>query len=61
MQMISVAEFCELLGQSLSSGEAYDTVLDVVQGCTKYEMDDEVMGAINMLREYFNRERNYWE
>lgn len=52
-EMISVRELCRALSESVSQ-KTHDEVLDVINSCTKYTVDEEVFTALNILKRYFN-------
>ena len=55
MTLVSVDEFLNLMGQSVSStSPLYQVCIDIFARCKKYEMDEEVIDALETLKRYFN-------
>ena len=53
MEMVSVRDLCKALSESVSQ-KTHDEVLDVINSCTKYDVNEEIFDALNVLKRYFN-------
>lgn len=53
MEMISVRDLCRALGESVSQ-KTHDEVMDIINSCTKYDVNEEIFDALNILKRYFN-------
>ena len=57
MKVISVDEFFSILGETVStSSPSYRIFVEVVNGCTQYEIDEDLVDAMEALKKYFNKE-----
>lgn len=55
MIVVSVDEFLNLMGQTVSStSPLYQVCIDTFERCKKYEMDEDVTNALETLKRYFN-------
>ena len=55
MTVVSVDEFLNLMGQTVSStSHLYAVCVDIFAHCKKYEMDEDVTNALETLKRYFN-------
>ena len=55
MAVVSEDEFFSLLGVTVSStSPLYQVCVDTFARCKKYEMDEDVIDALETLKRYFN-------
>ena len=57
MKVISVNEFFSVLGETVSTtSPSYGKIIEVINGCTQYEIDEDLVDAMEALKRYFNKE-----
>ena len=57
MTVISVNEFFSVLGETVSNtNPIYGKFIEVINGCTQYEIDEDLIDAMEALKRYFSKE-----
>ena len=54
MKVISVNELFRILGETVSIPN--EKFIEVINGCTQYEIDEDLIDAMEALKRYFGKE-----
>lgn len=54
MEVISVQQFLRVLSESVPEKVRTLVIEEVLDDCTKYEVDGELLDALKVLKRYFN-------
>ena len=54
MEVISVHQFLRVLSESVPEKVRTLVIEEVLDDCTKYEVDGELLDALKVLKRYFN-------
>ena len=54
MTVISVDQFLRILSESVSEKVRTLVIEEVLDDCTKYEVDEDLLDALKVLKRYFN-------
>ena len=54
MKVISVNQFLRVLGESVPEKVRRLVIEEVLDDCTEYEVDEDLLDALKVLKRYFN-------